>query len=291
MPGTILVSVLEFMGLPLSSSTSLTVSMGKTVYQVSEKGDFSFPLTSLRNDLIVLLQDVDGNEIWRIEAKSIVEKGGWEDFFPLGSGHLHLKLQFILNDQEREKIRIMRQSALKKKQDELLDSSPRSATTSARSAALPLCANDEIKIDQLQYLSQAVDHTQLQPKGLMKKSAIHSPSMEDPQRAIGSKERGISSMDNLMPPNLENSLGYSEKQNPLGKTPTPGNVRKMNATSFETGTGTEVSHHGEIHKIEESKSKNSDDKISAGPVNQVIKVAIIVGFGILVLLTRQRKSR
>lgn len=37
----------------------------------------------------------------------ILEKGVWEDTFPLGDGHLHLKLQFILNDEERDRIRIM----------------------------------------------------------------------------------------------------------------------------------------------------------------------------------------
>ncbi|XP_028774219.1 uncharacterized protein LOC114731246 [Neltuma alba] len=151
MPGTILVSVLEFMGLPLSS-TSIKVSMGKTESLISEEGDFSFPLASLREDLIIKLQDSDGNEISRIgfHTKSIVEKGVWEDIFALGHGHLRLKLQFILNDEDRDRIRMMvlilflpickfvefsetflnnkgfaETSALKKKHDELLSSSPR----------------------------------------------------------------------------------------------------------------------------------------------------------------------
>lgn len=41
------------------------------------------------------------------QTKSIVEKGVWEEIFSLGDGHLHLKLQFILNDEERDRIRMM----------------------------------------------------------------------------------------------------------------------------------------------------------------------------------------
>ncbi|XP_028774181.1 uncharacterized protein LOC114731208 isoform X3 [Neltuma alba] len=147
MPGTILVSVLEFMGLPLSS-TSIKVSMGKTESLISEEGDFSFPLASLREDLIIKLQDSDGNEISRIgfHTKSIVEKGVWEDIFALGHGHLRLKLQFILNDEDRDRIRMMRQSALKKKHDELLSSSPRGSESDSASVGNAALAfrNDEV---------------------------------------------------------------------------------------------------------------------------------------------------
>lgn len=39
---------------------------------------------------------------------SIVEKGIWDDLFPLeGGGHVHMKLQFILNEDERNRIRGM----------------------------------------------------------------------------------------------------------------------------------------------------------------------------------------
>ncbi|MCI21829.1 transcriptional regulator ATRX-like protein, partial [Trifolium medium] len=41
MPGTIMVSVLEFMDLPFSSSTSIRASLGKIEYQISDKGNFS----------------------------------------------------------------------------------------------------------------------------------------------------------------------------------------------------------------------------------------------------------
>ncbi|RYR20546.1 hypothetical protein Ahy_B03g065716 isoform B [Arachis hypogaea] len=150
MPGTIMVSVLEFMDLPLSSSTSIRVSMGKIEYQISDKGNYSFPLTSLRDDLIVKILEADGNEIARtgIHVRLILEKGVWEDMFTLGEGHLHLKLQFILSYEERDRIRIMRQSALKKKHDELLSSRRRGAETDSSTVigndALPFHTNDEV---------------------------------------------------------------------------------------------------------------------------------------------------
>ncbi|XP_045789926.1 nucleolar protein dao-5 isoform X2 [Trifolium pratense] len=151
MPGTIMVSVLEFMDLPFSSSTSIRASLGKIEYQISDKGNFSFPLTSLRDDLIFKIQDAEGKEISRagVHIRLILEKGVWEDMFPLGEGQLHLKLQVVLSDEERDRIRMMRQSALKKKQDELLSIGQRDAESNSSSmiignAALPFNTSDEV---------------------------------------------------------------------------------------------------------------------------------------------------
>ncbi|XP_057969150.1 uncharacterized protein LOC131158356 isoform X2 [Malania oleifera] len=121
MPGTIQVSVLGFMDFPPSSpssSVSVKVSIGKDEYQTWGKGDFSFPLTTLRKNLIVTLLDQEGNAISHtgIDTMLVVEKGSWEQIFPFeGGGHVHMKLQFILSEEERNQIRIMRESALKKK--------------------------------------------------------------------------------------------------------------------------------------------------------------------------------
>lgn len=67
MPGTIRLSVLEFIDLPelLPSPISIKVSMGKRHYETSDKGEFSFPLTTLRDDVILIVQDAGGNEISR----------------------------------------------------------------------------------------------------------------------------------------------------------------------------------------------------------------------------------
>ena len=42
-----------------------------------------------------------------VQVKLVVEKGIWQEVYPLEGGHLHLKMQFILNDEERERIRMM----------------------------------------------------------------------------------------------------------------------------------------------------------------------------------------
>nr|XP_023914091.1 uncharacterized protein LOC112025649 isoform X2 [Quercus suber] len=101
-----------------------------------------------------LLLDADGIKISHagVEIKSIVEKGLWDDLFPLeGGGHIHMKLQFVLSEEERSRIRMMRESALKKKQDELLNSSIRTsqgATTACSSVASSLGFRHEVSDSQ-----------------------------------------------------------------------------------------------------------------------------------------------
>ncbi|KAL9266062.1 hypothetical protein AKJ16_DCAP08217 [Drosera capensis] len=125
MPGTIQVSILELIGLPsvsVSSSTVIKVSLGKQALETSvEKGDFSFPLTTLRDNLVVKIHDNEGNELAHtgVQTRLIVEKGTWDDVFPLeGGGQVHMRLIFLLNDDERHRIRKMRESASRKKQEE-----------------------------------------------------------------------------------------------------------------------------------------------------------------------------
>ncbi|KDP33827.1 hypothetical protein JCGZ_07398 [Jatropha curcas] len=132
MPGTIQVSVLEFMTLQSSSrlsQMSIKISMGKREYQTFDKGDFSFPLTTLRDNLIVTLQDSKGKEISHtvVETRFVIEKGIWDNVFPFeGGGHVHMKLQFVLSEEDRHRIRVMRESALRKKHEELLNGKPKS---------------------------------------------------------------------------------------------------------------------------------------------------------------------
>nr|KJB65143.1 hypothetical protein B456_010G082600 [Gossypium raimondii] len=164
MPGTIQVSVLDFKGLHSSSSSSssssskvsIKVSKGKIEYQTWDKGEFSFPLTTLRDNLIITIQDAEGNEISHagLETRLVVEKGVWDDIFHLeGGGHVHMKLQFFLNEEERQRIRIMRESALKKKHEELCNSghgSPKNASVSfseASQLSVPLNNPKDAKFD------------------------------------------------------------------------------------------------------------------------------------------------
>ncbi|XP_011077975.1 uncharacterized protein LOC105161846 isoform X2 [Sesamum indicum] len=126
MPGTIQVTVLEFKGVSSSSkpsAKSLKVSMGKRHYQTWDKGEFSFPITKLRENLVVAILDAGGNEIAHADIRTmqIIEKGSWDEVFSInGGGHVHMKLQFILSEEERKRIRSVRESAVKKK----LESNP-----------------------------------------------------------------------------------------------------------------------------------------------------------------------
>uniref|UniRef100_A0A7N0TKG5 Uncharacterized protein n=1 Tax=Kalanchoe fedtschenkoi TaxID=63787 RepID=A0A7N0TKG5_KALFE len=134
MPGTIHVSVLGFSDLPSASSSSVLfkVSMGKREYQTVDKGDFSFPVKSLREKLIVaVLDDVGSNMSQTVfEAIFVVQNGLWDDYFSLeGGGRVHMRLQFVLSDEDRTKIRKMRESALQKTNKQLLVTHPEFAKT------------------------------------------------------------------------------------------------------------------------------------------------------------------
>ncbi|KAI3832440.1 hypothetical protein MKX03_020674 [Papaver bracteatum] len=125
MPGTIQVSVLDLLEFPSSSSStiSIKVSMGKREFRTWDKGEFSFPLTTLRDNIIITIHDAEGKELSRtgVATMLVVEKGILDDFFVLeGGGRLHMKLQFILNSVERKRIQELREIALKKKQEEIL---------------------------------------------------------------------------------------------------------------------------------------------------------------------------
>ncbi|XP_026399481.1 uncharacterized protein LOC113295356 isoform X2 [Papaver somniferum] len=125
MPGTIQVSVFDLLDFPSSSSwtISIKVSIGKREFRTWDKGEFSFPLMTLRDNIIVTIHDAEGKELSRtgVASMSVVEKGIVDDFFVLdGGGRLHMKLQFILNSAERKRIQELREIAMKKKQEEIL---------------------------------------------------------------------------------------------------------------------------------------------------------------------------
>lgn len=54
-----------------------------------------------------------------IRTMHIIEKGYWEEMFIISEcGHVHMKLQFVLSEEERTRIRLMRESVMKKKLEE-----------------------------------------------------------------------------------------------------------------------------------------------------------------------------
>ncbi|KAM2002222.1 hypothetical protein ACFX15_025960 [Malus domestica] len=259
MPGTINISVLEFMDLPPSPSSpiSIKVSMGKRECQAWDKGDFTFALTTLRDNLVLLLQDSEGNEISHagVEVKSTVEKGLWDDLFPLkGGGFMRMKLQFVLNEEERNKIRMMRESALKKKQGELINSSPNSvqSTPSAgvniasslylreeisdrneeTSSAITLHQSVELPVNE-SYEGRFVEKAEAKPLPANVESTATSADntsivLRGSQSTVGATNR----------PNLqEDRLRNPEKQGPIKKTPS--SVKKM-ISAFESGSAEDM---------------------------------------------------
>ncbi|XP_023633571.1 uncharacterized protein LOC17876096 isoform X2 [Capsella rubella] len=129
MPGTIQLSVLALIddvqtSSPGSSNASIKVAMGKLEYRTSDSGDYIFPVTRLRENLIVTLLDVNGNRILdrEIETRMIIESGFLEEKLSFkGYGNVQLKMQFVLTDEDRTRIRFLRQSALRKKHEELVN--------------------------------------------------------------------------------------------------------------------------------------------------------------------------
>ncbi|XP_077212560.1 uncharacterized protein LOC143858600 isoform X2 [Tasmannia lanceolata] len=150
MPGAIQVSVLDLMPSPSSSLVSVKVAMGKREYQTWDQGEFLFPLTTLRDNLIVTLCDAEGNEISRtdVQTMSVVEKGSWDDSFPLEGGvQVRMKLQFILNEEERKRIMEVRDSVVKKKQGELIKRThSHTSLENAKDAAAEECSEGSISI-------------------------------------------------------------------------------------------------------------------------------------------------
>lgn len=134
MPGSIRVSVLESVNLPTEATegryVSIKVNVGKREYQTKPSkadgdkttawnSDFTFPVLNLRDNLVVSLLDSKGNSISETDIGTtiIIEKGFWDDLFPLkGGGHVHLRLNFLLTAEERKKIEAMREAALNRKE-------------------------------------------------------------------------------------------------------------------------------------------------------------------------------
>ncbi|XP_068328031.1 uncharacterized protein [Pyrus communis] len=258
MPGSIKVSVLEFIDLP-SSSISIKVSMGKRECQAWDKGDFTFVLTSLRDNLVVLLQDSEGNEISHagVEVKSIVEKGLWEDLFPLNEGgFVRMKLQFVLNEEERNRIRMMRESALKKKQGELINSSP-NGVQSTLSAGVNVVASslnlrEESDADRNKETSSAITLHQsvelpvnesyegrlvekAEPKQLPANVPSTATSADTTSIVLRGSQSAVGATNH---PNLQEDRPRNlEKQGPI-KT-TPSSVKKM-ISAFESGSAEDM---------------------------------------------------
>jgi len=121
MPGSIRIADIQP---PVTAPLLLQVNLGKKEYcgNIGQDG-FSFPVTSLRDSMVMSLYDADKELLSKTEVKtrSIVELGSAVVVFNLDSGaEIILQLEFLLSDEDRKRIQEMRNSAVKRKQQELL---------------------------------------------------------------------------------------------------------------------------------------------------------------------------
>ncbi|GMI89433.1 hypothetical protein HRI_002612600 [Hibiscus trionum] len=328
MPGTIQVSVLDFKGLKPSSPSSeisVKVSMGKTEYQTCDTGEFSFPLTTLRDNLIITLQDAEGNEISHtgVETRLVIEKGVWDNIFSLeGGGQVHMKLQFVLSEEEHRRIRIMREAALKKKHEELCSSghgSPKSSwvgysevSGSPESLFRTGLLADEASLMSLPFnnLKDAKfgvdDRDGSYPIQKRKNTDSVPPELE---KANTSKKQGpavkahsnIRKMVSAFEGGLNQDVKSSTKPPPTisrtRETPVDSHLNDVKTEKtippkVDAGTAGEANKDGKTSEKLRPRSENSENpRDSVGPFGQVIKVIIMVGFATLVLLTRKRTYR
>ncbi|GAB4853799.1 hypothetical protein Ancab_017993 [Ancistrocladus abbreviatus] len=277
MPGTIQISILELTGLPSgtpSSSIRIKVSVGKQVSEAQGKGDFSFPLTTLRDHLIVRIHDFEGNEIAQtvVETRLIVEKGFWDDLFPLeGGGHIHMRLLFVLSEEERNRIHIMRESALRKKQQEGL------LKRRLESSAVP--SDDSQKIIHQTYSEEVrhADHQAAKSHASGRVETFYKEASTNPRHSNSTSPVKLSISSHAAEVTQQIS---PEKQESLEKTPS-----NLASNSAVPKKDDQISS-----RRENSESDNPVKKgASTGPMGQAIKIAIMVSFGLLVLFTRQRK--
>ncbi|KAL9992350.1 hypothetical protein Hdeb2414_s1184g00990001 [Helianthus debilis subsp. tardiflorus] len=242
MPGSIQVSVLDFKELPLSSN-SVKLSLGKVEHEAGEKGSFSFPLANLRDNLIITVQDSEGNQVSQsgVRTMSIIEKGIWDDVFPIeGGGLVHMKLQFFLSEEERTRVRLMRESAMKKKQVEILGSryeetneestSNKNAAISQQQGEVPenlledTETRDYLKIKSEPLYNRVVksDKQILEDKNpsFVKKTSKENNEIQLQETGLLKRSHGSSSSDVG-----SSRLTVAEKMKSLEKTPQ--NIKKM----------------------------------------------------------------
>ncbi|CAN6345620.1 unnamed protein product [Urochloa humidicola] len=121
MPGSIHISATQP---PAIAQLFLQVAVGKREYSGNiEQDGLSIPVTSLRESVVIMLYNADRDLISKSELKTkeIVESGTMDVVFTLDSGgKIILRVQFLLNDDDRKRIQEMRNYAMKRTQQELL---------------------------------------------------------------------------------------------------------------------------------------------------------------------------
>ncbi|KAL3829979.1 hypothetical protein ACJIZ3_018781 [Penstemon smallii] len=248
MPGTIQVTVLEFKSFSSSSqpsAKSLKVSMGKRHFQTWDKGDFSFPITKLGENLVVSLLDAGGNEIANadIQTMQIIEKGIWDEVFSMegggGGGNVHMKLRFFLSEEDRNRIRVMRESVIKKKHAEnnpninLRLSDSEQVSDSQKKFVEVDAVRSKVDAERRRIIGSAIPNA----TDIISQGASSSPQVNEKIPAVKIETHFPfssvrSDIEKKVVPKVQDGLiSKQQNQEPLKKTPS--NVRKM-ISAFES---------------------------------------------------------
>ncbi|XP_031387701.1 uncharacterized protein LOC116200886 isoform X2 [Punica granatum] len=222
------------------------VTMGRREYQASENGDLSIPLTTLRENLVVKLLNSNGHEIscTVVETRLVVEKGIWDEIFHLeGGGKMHLKMQFVLSEEEQSRIRMMRLSALKKKHGDLINDSskgPDKATDIGRDAATALLCTRGVSVSRQKAEASAAESESTE---VLDKREKISPPEAATRRGLHGEKASSSTSVSKPPATFAKSFMISHSKAEQGaarntetkgmQEKTPSNVRKM-ISAFET---------------------------------------------------------
>ncbi|KAG8376135.1 hypothetical protein BUALT_Bualt09G0031800 [Buddleja alternifolia] len=229
------------------------------------------PVTKLKENLIVKLLDAGENEIAHADIRTleVIEKGYWDEVFSLegegGGGHVHMKLQFILSEEERNRIRVMRESVMKKKQERNSSINLRlSDITSSSCDAVQTSTHGEQKIpviknmkeESLEVKSQLRNYelmVQIEVEGASSSPVKHeneaesvqsSPvrheiEAESPQVFKSEQSENIETCSPIIISDKKNSVTGKLEDDPIYKSQNRGlqklssNIRKM-ISAFET---------------------------------------------------------
>lgn len=265
MPGSIRVSVLEAFDLPETTAdgkdVSVKVSVGKREYQTtpsraaagkttSWNSDFVFPVLNLQDSLVVVLLGDDGEAISKneIDTPSIVERGLFDVDLPLnGGGNIHLRLSFVLTDEERRRIDAMRAAALKRREQESskvtanFQSVPMGGE-SEMSPSVPLTTTTgslqedpskaDVAKDPAVTTSQELDFSHQNASGaVLPETGKESALVDD---GLEGKPEKVTSLNLDLP---EKALHRSMERTPEMLTSSPGNNGKnVESTSLDSGS-------------------------------------------------------
>ncbi|XP_050216471.1 uncharacterized protein LOC126667527 isoform X3 [Mercurialis annua] len=139
-----------------------------------------------------------------IETRLVMEKGNWNDIFHLeGGGRVRMNLQFVLTEEDRHRIRVLRESALRKKHGELLKSEGVNVATSFQ-------PNHEISDSQKSLVESEKIQAGLRsstPSSTVFKNEISEPQDKDTTHSIEEQKK----------PNITDKLEDTSSSTPMSR--------------------------------------------------------------------------